>query len=469
MKQSHLGFAMITGIICLWHTEATCQDRGADAFTVQSIFETALKDGQCYHWLETLTKDVGHRLGGSENAAAAVSLTDDILKTLELDSVWLQPCRVSQWRRGEQEIATITSASAGTVKLHALELGNSVGTGAEGIAGEIVEVHSLDALNALSDGAVRGKVVFFNRPMEKGLVNTFHAYGRAVDQRSAGPRAAADRGAVAAVVRSMTTALDTFPHTGSTDYRPNGLNIPAIAISTIDAEILSDLLESEKVQMFIRTTCEMRDSVTSYNVIGEIRGSERPDEIILVGGHLDSWDVGEGAHDDGAGCVQAMDVMYLLRRIGYVPRRTIRCVLFMNEENGLAGGKTYARESNAANEFHLAAIESDMGGFLPLGFGMSAEGTLQEQYYRGNQEWWGILEPYGLGLSPGGGGADISSLKSQGGMLFGMRTNAQRYFDYHHTAEDTFDKVHRRELRLGAAAMTALVFLLDKYAERQHE
>jgi hypothetical protein len=204
-------------------------------------------------------------------------------------------------------------------------------------------------------------------------------------------------------------------------------------------------------------------------VIGEIRGSERPDEIILVGGHLDSWDVGEGAHDDGAGCVQAMDVMYLLRRIGYVPRRTIRCVLFMNEENGLAGGKTYARESNAANEFHLAAIESDMGGFLPLGFGMSAEGTLQEQYYRGNQEWWGILEPYGLGLSPGGGGADISSLKSQGGMLFGMRTNAQRYFDYHHTAEDTFDKVHRRELRLGAAAMTALVFLLDKYAERQHE
>jgi hypothetical protein len=164
-----------------------------------------------------------------------------------------------------------------------------------------------------------------------------------------------------------------------------------------------------------------------------------------------------------------MDVMYLLRKIGYTPRRTIRCVLFMNEENGLAGGKTYARESNAAGEFHLAAIESDAGGFLPLGFGMSAEGTLQEMYFKEAQSWWGLLEPYGLALSPGGGGADISPLKSQRGMLIGMRTNAQQYFDYHHTAADTFDKVHRRELRMGAAAMTALVILLDKYAVRQYE
>jgi hypothetical protein len=454
---------------CVVWTEVSGQDQSTDAFMVKAVFETALARGQCYDWLRALTQDVGHRLGGSENADEAVKLTRSIMDTLGLDSVWLQPCRVSQWKRGDPEIATIKSASSGTLNLRALALGNSVGTGEAGVTGDVVEVSGLEDLNALPDHALHDKIVFFYRPMDKGIVNTFHAYGRAVDQRWAGPRAAAERGAVAAVVRSMTTALDTFPHTGSSDYRPDGINVPAIAISTVDAEKLSELLKAEAVQMHIRTTSEMFDSVTSHSVIGEIRGSEKPDEIILVGGHLDSWDVGEGAHDDGSGCVQSMDVMYLLRKIGYTPRRTSRCVLFMNEENGLAGGKTYARESNAAGEFHLAAIESDAGGFLPLGFGMSAEGTLQEMYFKEAQSWWGLLEPYGLALSPGGGGADISPLKSQRGMLIGMRTNAQQYFDYHHTAADTFDKVHRRELRMGAAAMTALVILLDKYAERQYE
>lgn len=439
----------------------------AEAFLVKSIYETALRDGMCYRWLTDLSLNIGHRLSGSEGAAAAVAYTRDILDTLHLDSVWLQPCMVPRWVRGETEVVNImNSPSVGTRSLNALALGNSVGSGKDGVAGEVLQVLSLDALREMPEDLVSGRIVFFNRPMDESLVNSFHAYGRTVDQRWAGPRLAAQKGAVAAVVRSMTTALDQHPHTGSTDFDPYGHNIPAVAISTLDAELLANLLRTETVTMFIRTTCAMLDSVESFNVIGEIRGSEKPDEIILVGGHLDSWDAGHGAHDDGSGCVQSMDVLYLIRKLGYVPRRTIRCVLFMNEENGLMGATAYAAASNAAKEFHLAAIESDAGGFRPLGFGCSAEGELQERYLRMLGEWWHLLEPYTMALSPGGGGADIGPLRSQGGMLFGLRPDSQRYFDYHHTHEDTIDKVHPRELKLGVAAMTALVVLLDKFAVR---
>jgi len=462
----HRGLILCLVFLCTLWAKPSAQDRAADAFIIQEIFATGLNEGQCYPWLQSLTQDVGHRLAGSEGAERAVGMMYSILDTLKLDSVWLQPCRVSHWYRGEPEVVRVISNTGETTILRALALGNSVGTAPDGISAGVIEVQGLEDLAAMPEAAVEGKVVFFNRPMRKDVVNTFYGYGRAVDQRWSGPRAAAEKGAVAAVVRSMTTAQDTFPHTGSTDYRGDGSDIPAVAISTVDADLLSHLLRTESVQLYIRTTCTMLDSVTSHNVIGEIRGSESPDEIILVGGHLDSWDVGAGAHDDGSGCVQAMDVLYLLRKIGYIPRRTIRCVLFMNEENGLAGAKAYAK---MATQFHLAAIESDAGGFLPLGFGMGAEGTLQEKYFKDVRDWWGLIEPYDLNLAPGGGGADVSQLRSQGGMLFGMRTNSQRYFDYHHTWQDTFDKVHRRELRIGAAAMTSLVFLLDKYAIRRHE
>jgi hypothetical protein len=321
----------------------------------------------------------------------------------------------------------------------------------------------------MPDRLIQGKIVFFNRPLDETLLNTFQAYGRAVDQRWAGPRLAAQKGAVGALVRSMTTATDTVPHTGSTDYDPAGPNVPALAISTVDANLLSSLLKKEPVRVFLKTNCFMADSVISYNVIGQINGSEKPDEIILVGGHLDSWDVGHGAHDDGTGCMQSIEVMHLLKRTNYVPRRTIRCVLFMNEENGLMGAKEYGKISNALNEFHLAAIEADGGGALPLGFGCSVEGGLQERYLIELNKWWSILEAYGLDLNTGGGGADISQLKSQRGMLFALRVNSQRYFDYHHTAEDTIDKVHPRELKLGAAAMAALITLIDSHTERLYE
>jgi hypothetical protein len=301
--------------------------------------------------------------------------------------------------------------------------------------------------------------------MDVTLINTFSAYGRAVDQRGSGPVEAAKKGAVAAIVRSMTNKLDDVPHTGSTGISDEGYNIPSVAISTNDAEVLGRLVRREKVRVFIRTTSRMHGPVESYNVIGQINGAERPDEIIAVGGHLDSWDLGQGAHDDGSGCMQSIEVLRTLKAMDYQPRRTIRCVMFMNEENGLAGATTYAAISNEKNEFHIAAIESDAGGFTPRGFNCAADEGLLEQYLASISNWWDVIDGYDLYLQPGGSGADIRALQSQGGILFGLRPDTQRYFDFHHTSDDTIEAVNARELKLGAAAMTSLVYMLDNYLE----
>jgi hypothetical protein len=261
----------------------------------------------------------------------------------------------------------------------------------------------------------------------------------------------------------MTTRLDDIPHTGVTVYNEDSKQVPALAISTNDSELLSRLLKQETVRVFIKTNCRKLEDVLSYNVIGEIQGSEFPNEIILIGGHLDSWDIGSGAHDDGAGCVHAMDVLQLIKRLNYKPKRTIRCVLFMNEENGLAGGLAYADTSNNKEEFHLAAIESDAGGFTPRGFSCDAEEAVFTEKFKSVVEWLPLLEPYHLNFSKGGSGADIGPLKSQKGLLFGFRPDSQRYFDYHHTHIDNIDAVNKRELELGAASITSLVYLIDKY------
>jgi carboxypeptidase Q len=299
--------------------------------------------------------------------------------------------------------------------------------------------------------------------MDPTQIRTFNAYGGAADQRVYGPTEAAKFGVVAVLVRSLTTRIDDYPHTGVTVYREENPKIPALAISTKGAELLSSLLKKEAIRVYIRNTAQSFSDKPSYNVIGEIKGSTHPDEIILVGGHLDSWDVGQGAHDDGTGCVQSMDVLQLLQRLDYKPKRTIRCVLFMNEENGLGGGKAYAKASNEKGEFHLAAIESDSGGFTPRGFRSDGDEEIFKDKFKKATEWLPLLEPYGLSLNTGGSGADISPLKSQKGLLFGFMPDSQRYFDYHHTEIDTFDAVNKRELELGTAAMTSLVFLIDKY------
>jgi hypothetical protein len=434
-----------------------------DAFFIRRIHDAALTQGQCYSWLEYLSKRIGARLGGSPQAAAAVEYTRQMLDTLALDSVWLVPCKVPHWVRGDKEVVRIAQSIVGSLDLHALALGNSVGTGKEGISGDVIEVKSLEEVEKLGEAVVKGKIVFFNRPFDPTKLNTFEAYGGAVDQRGSGASVAAKFGAVGVLVRSMASGLDDVPHTGGLAYREGLPKIPAVAISTNDAELLSRLLRQEPVKVFMRTTCMMVADEWSYSVVGEIQGSEKPEEIILVGGHLDSWDVGEGAHDDGAGCVQSMDVLQLFKRLNYKPKRTIRCVLFMNEENGLMGGKTYAEEAERKGEFHLAAIESDRGGFTPRGFTVDGAPEVFANKFPATQSWLSLLEPYGLHIKKGGGGADISPLKNQGTLLIGFEPDSQRYFDYHHTHADTFETVNKRELELGTAALASLVYLLDKY------
>ena len=440
-------------------------ERQTDAAFIRKIYDQALTDGRCYPWLRDLCLGVGHRLSGSPGAEKAVKWTQSMLDTVGLDSVWLQPVMVPHWVRGSAEQVRATgSKKYGSFNINALALGGSVGTNGKAVSAEVVEVKTWEELDALNERGIRGKIVFYNRPMDPAKIRTFEAYGGAVDQRSSGASRAAKYGAVGGLVRSMNLRLDDFPHTGALRYDSTYTLIPAVAISTNDAEKLSALLRAEgKATVSMQLNCQTLPDVLSYNVIGEIRGTEKPDEIIAVGGHLDSWDVGHGAHDDGAGCTQSMDVLRHLLRLGYRPRHTIRCVLFMNEENGLRGGREYAREAERKGEYHLCAIESDAGGFTPRGFSFDGDDAVIGKFFEKVSEHRDLFEPYGLTLTRGGGGADIGPLKGQKGLLSGYSPDSQRYFDYHHAATDVFDAVNKRELELGAASMTALVFLLDKY------
>jgi carboxypeptidase Q len=410
--------------------------------------------------LYDLSVNVGPRLSGSPGAAAGVEWSRNAMKQLGFDSVWLQPVMVPHWVRGEKEIGRIVSKRIGTVNVNVCALGGSIGTGASGISANVIEVKSFEELKALG-AQVKGKIVFFNRPIDPTKINTFAGYGGAVEQRANGASEAAKYGAVAALVRSMGSNLEDYPHTGSMRYAPNVAKIPAISISTRHAELLSKALKDEKdLTVYLESHSETLPDAPSFNVIGELRGTEFPDEIIVVGGHLDSWDLGQGAHDDGAGCVQSIEVLRLFKEMGYKPKRTIRAVMYMNEENGLRGGLKYAEEAARKKEKHLAAIESDRGGFTPRGITVPTEEVAKAKV----RSWKPLLEPYGLSdFSSEGGGADIGPLANQGVALLGFLPDSQRYFNYHHTAEDTIDKVDKRELELGAASMAAIVYLIDKY------
>jgi carboxypeptidase Q len=432
-----------------------------DESTIKKIFDTELTQGKSYSMLEFLSLKIGSRLSGSPGAAAAVEWTRHVMEDFA-DSVKLQPVMVPHWMRGQKEIAKIVnSKKRGSIDLNVCALGGSIGTGPEGVSGLLVEVKNFEELKALGTKNVQGKIVFFNRPMDPTKMNTFAAYSGAVDQRANGPSEAAKYGAIGVIVRSMASNIDDFPHTGGLRYAPNVNKIPAVAVSTKHAELLSKVLKEEKdVQVYFETHCETLADAPSFNVIGEIEGSEYKDEIIVVSGHLDSWDLAQGAHDDGAGCVQAMEVIRLLKIMGYKPKRTIRAVMYMNEENGLRGGLEYARQSELLKEKHIAAIESDRGGFTPRGFSMTATDEVTAKF----KAWKVLFEPYGLtDFEQEGGGADIGPLAPQNVPLIGFLPDSQRYFSYHHTSEDTFDKVNKRELELGAAAMAALVYMIDQY------
>jgi carboxypeptidase Q len=425
-----------------------------DTLAMQIVRE-ALGSNRSYENLYDLCTKIGNRISGSPQAARAVEWAEKKMEEYGFDNVHLEPVMVPHWVRGPVEEAYLLLPSGKREKLNISALGGTIGTPPGGITAGVVEVKSFDELQRLGDKA-KGKIIFFNRPMDRTLISTFAAYGGAVDQRGRGAVMAARAGGVAALVRSMTTRLDDSPHTGSMGYGDSLKKVPGVAISTRGAEYLSRLLaQGIPIRIQLKLSAKTLPDVESANVIGELRGTVKPEEVIVIGGHLDSWDVGQGAQDDGAGCIQSIEALRILKKLGLKPKRTIRAVMFMNEENGLRGGIAYAAKDRPG-EKQIAAIESDEGGFSPRGFGISDSLT-----YTKIAPWAPLLSSFGADrINLGGGAADISPLAKKGVPLISLEVDTQRYFDYHHSANDNLGAVNERELALGAAAMAILAYTI---------
>jgi len=434
-----------------------------DKEIIKSFYDEALTNSPIYENLRFLSKEIGHRLSGSIGAAAAVEYTRQLMEEYEFDTVFLQPVMVPHWVRGAGEKARIVrSKTLANYEMKCTALGNSKGSGPEGIVGKVVEVQTLEEVEKLGPEVISGKIVFFNRPLDLTRINTFAAYGGAYDQRGHGHRVAAENGAVGVMVRSLASCVDHFPHAGTISFRPDSPTVPAMAISTADAEVLSkELKRDPDLEVYMETNCTLLGEVLSYNVVGQMNGTNENPDYIAVGGHLDSWDMGEGAHDDGAGCMHGIEVLRLFKDLNIKPKNNIRAVMWMNEENGLRGGRKYAQLARDLNEYHIAALESDRGGFVPTGFTFQ---TKDEKVWQKVSEWEPLFRPYNLyDFKEGYGGVDISPMINDGPVLIGLQVDPQRYFTLHHSDADVFEAVDKRELELGAASMAGLVYLIDKY------
>ena len=457
----------MTSIAAGFQAAAQTSPHPSDSLLIRQVFDEVLSHGEAHENLRVLCKDIGHRLSGSPSADRAMVWGQQRMDSYGVDTSYIMPVEVPAWTRGDVAEAQALTADGTAMDLHITALGGSVPTPHDGwIEGPLLVVRHLDALDTLD---ARGHIVLFNRPMDPLLINTGAAYGGAFDQRGGGASAAAEAGAIGVLVRSLTHALDTLPHTGSLRYKEGVDKLPAAAISTVDASALARLHRKAPgtVQVKIRMNSKDLGTVEQGNVVGEWLGSEFPDEIITLGGHLDSWDIGEGAHDDGSGVVHTLEALRALKAIGYTPRRTLRFVLFINEENGNRGGKRYAAvaaEEHDSGLRHVAAMESDAGGFVPRGVRMDApnEGVAM---VRG---WAETLEPYNLHyFGRGGAGVDIGPLKNlePRPLLMGLVPDGQRYFDLHHSSQDVWENVHKRELELGAATCASMVLMLDRHAD----
>ncbi len=437
-----------------------------DSSFIKRISDEILVNGKAYENLRYLTKQIGGRLAGSPGMVKSEAWGLKMMQESGADQAWMQECMVPHWVRGGKDEATAvydeSSSKHRPVKkaLDIVALGNSIGTGKAAVSAEVLLVQSFDELEKRKD-EVKGKIVFYNYRFNDTYVNTFLAYRDAGQYRGQGPSRAAKYGAKAVIVRSLSHATDNNPHTGATRYDSNYAKIPAVAIGLRDADWLSAQMQKGDVGVTLKTNGHFLPDTIGHNIIGEIKGTEFPDEIITVGGHLDSWDNCEGAHDDGAGCVQTIEILRAFKAIGYKPKRTIRFVLFANEENGLRGGNKYADEAKAKNEKHILAIESDAGGFTPRALGFT--GT--EEQYQKFLSWKVLIAPYGCTeFNKGGGGADIGPLnRAFKTAMASLNPDTQRYFDIHHSRSDVFEAVNKRELELGAVNMAALIYLADKY------
>ena len=450
-----------------------------DSLAIRKLFTVAISDTTAYHNLRYLCTGIGGRLCGSPQAAKAVQWSKTLLEGMGLDTVWLQECSVRHWERGNTEELMVSREASPPIRFNACALGGSVGTGKTALKGKVVEVKDFDELKQIGRKNIEGKIVFFNHPPDPGHYNTFEIYGGLAHYRVYGVDYAASYGAIGVIVRSATPAYDDFPHTGIIYYADTVQKIPAMAVSTKDAEKLSRLLKAEPgAGISMKLSCMEYPETVSYNVIGEIRGAMHPERVIAFGGHLDSWDTGQGAHDDGAGVVQSIDVLRIFRAAHMKPECTLRVVLFMDEEMAQRGAKKYGEYAKAQEElytsshilgktgqlclgsYHIAAIEADRGGFTPFGFSIDGSDGLVSRI-RG---WKELLLPYGLfWFEKGGSGVDIRELKPQGVPLLGLVPDSQRYFDFHHCANDTFAGINPRELQMGSFAIAAMVYLIDKY------
>jgi len=434
--------------------------QNADSVFIRKIFDEALSNGHSYENLRSLCKDIGARLSGSAEAEMAVYWGEQKLKSYNFDKVYLQDIEVPHWERGTKESAWIKHADGSLKKVSITALGGSIGTNGR-IEGEVVYFATLNDLKNAKNLDLKGKIAFINQPMDEKQIVTFHAYGGCYAMRNDGAVEASKKGAIAVIIRSLGSPIDFHPHTGGMTYDDEVEKIPAAALSTAESEYIRERIKKEKLSFVLEMNCMTYPPKPSHNVIGEITGSKYPNKIITVGGHLDSWDLGEGAHDDGAGIVHSIEALRLLKTLGYKPLHTIRVVLFMNEENGNMGGKTYASWVKEKGEEHVLAIESDRGGFAPRGFSLDGP----DNFLAILQSFTPIFKPYELHkFEKGYGGVDINPLKEYfpGIPLIGFVPDSQRYFDFHHAETDVFESVNKRELELGCASIASLIYLMDK-------
>lgn len=433
-----------------------------DSLIIKNIYNEALISNDAKNNLEYLTKKIGPRLCASPQAAAAVEWSYQLLKNYKFDTVYLQETKVVDWKRGKKEQLIISSQKFGSFEASICALGGSVGfDNGEGITAKIIEVGSFEELQSLGETKIKGNIVFFNVPMDNSVLNTFIAYSKSAKYRVNSASEAAKYGAVGVIVRSLSMIDSDNPHTGIMRYKDDVKKIPCAAISTNDANKLSKWLKYDKnINAFYQQDCRYNGEAVSYNVIAELKGISNPENIILVGGHLDSWDNTDGAHDDGAGCIHSIEVLRIFKQNKIKNNNTIRLVLFMDEEFAQRGGKTYAEYVKEKNEKHIVAIESDAGGFMPIGFSLDASDTV----YNKVKSFENILNPFiNLRYIKGWGGVDIRPLKDFNIPLVGVMIESQRYFDFQHSAADVFEAVNIRELQMGSATIASLVYLIDKY------
>ncbi len=459
MKRFNYIFLSVFQIITLFNilTAQTVSNFNNYEKTADQFVRSALVERKGYNLLKELCK-IGPRLSGFENSLKAINWAKEKMESLGFDKVWLQPVMVPHWVRGNIEEAKIVNSKRFDKRLNIADLGGSVGTPKFGITAEVIELKNFNELDSLKD-KVKGKIVFFSRPLDAGLLNTFAGYGGAVDQRLFGPARAARYGAVAVLIRSITTKFDDVPHTGVTIYADSIKKIPAASLGYKDADFLSNALkEDPSLKVNLKMNCKTLPDAKSFNVIGELTGSKNPNEIIAIGGHLDSWDKGVGANDDGTGIMQSLEVLDLFKRFAIKPQKTIRCIFYINEENGTRGGIAYEKYADTAKEIQLAAIEADAGSGSPRGFSFTSDSTIISKV----KVWLPILKRTGIDwIRKGGSGEDVGQIKNAKALI-GYVPDEQRYFDYHHSDNDQFNIIHPREFELGSAAIATLVYLIDR-------